>query len=158
MRSTHQYVTDLDWTAATSEGTLSYESFSRQHTIRIAGKPDLVCTSDPSFRGDVTKHNPEDLLLSAISGCHMLTYLALCARKRIVVLSYKDRATGTMAVEANGAGRFTEVVLHPEVVVAEASMIEIARTLHDPAHKYCFIANSVNFTVTHEPEVRVTGS
>jgi organic hydroperoxide reductase OsmC/OhrA len=157
MEKSHNYALDLEWTGAAVDGTFTYEGYSREHTIRIVGKPDIITTADPAFRGDPTKHNPEDLLLAALAGCHMLTYLALCARKRILVKSYRDRATGTMLLSADGGGRFTEVTLHPEVVVAEESMVENARSLHKPAHKYCFIANSVNFPVLHEPVVLLPG-
>lgn len=158
MENTHQYLADLEWTGAGNDGTLSYETYSREHTIRIAGKPDIIATADPAFRGDPSIHNPEDLLLAALAGCHMLTYLALCARKRIVVTNYRDRATGVMRLSGDGGGRFTEVVLHPEVAISDPAMMESARALHTPAHKYCFIANSVNFPVRHEPVIRLAGA
>ncbi len=156
MQNEHVYTLDLEWTGAAADGTSSYEAYSREHTIHIAGKPDIVATADPTFHGDPTKHNPEDLLLAAIAGCHMLTYLALCARKRILVKSYRDKPTGILTLTQGGGGSFTEVVLRPEVVVAEEHMLENARTLHTPAHKYCFIANSVNFPVRHEAKCVIT--
>jgi organic hydroperoxide reductase OsmC/OhrA len=109
------------------------------------------------FRGDASLHNPEDLLLSALSGCHLLTYLALCARARINVLSYRDQAEGTLQLTKDGGGHFTEVILRPEVVVADGSMMEKARFFHGEVHKYCFIARSVNFPVRCEALVRVGG-
>ncbi len=152
MAHEHHYVTTLEWSGSTAEG---YRAYDRTHTVRIAGKSDLVITSDPTFLGDPAKHNPEDLLLAALSSCHLLTYLALCARARIVVTGYSDKATGTMITTADGGGHFTEVVLHPEVTVAEEGMIAKAQEFHAAAHKYCFISNSVNFPVRHEPLCRV---
>ena len=151
----HTYSLTLDWNGNLGQGTASYEGYSREHTIRIAGKPDLIATADPMFRGDAGLHNPEDLLLAALSGCHLLTYLALCARARINVLSYRDRAEGTLLLTKDGGGHFKEVTLRPEVVVAEEHMLEKARFFHGEVHKYCFIARSVNFPVRCEALVRV---
>ena len=109
----------------------------------------------PLFRGDAGVHNPEDLLLAALSGCHLLTYLALCARARINVTSYRDNASGILLLTKDGGGHFTEVMLRPEVVVAEEHMLEKARFFHGEVHKYCFIARSVNFPVRCEAVVRV---
>ena len=152
MAHEHHYATSLEWNGDTG---LGYRGYDRTHIVRIAGKPDLITTSDPTFLGDPTKHNPEDLMVAALSSCHLLTYLALCARARIVVTAYRDAATGTMVTTAAGGGHFTEVVLHPEVTVAEEAMLLKARELHAAAHKYCFIASSVNFPVRHEATCRV---
>jgi organic hydroperoxide reductase OsmC/OhrA len=143
----HHYAATIEWTGSTADG---YRGYDRTHTARIGGKHELVVTADPSFLGDPTKHNPKDLLLVALSSCHLLTYLSLCARSRIVVTAYRDRATGLLLTPPEAQGRFTEVVLHPEVTVADASMVEKALSLHAAAHKYCFIANSVNFPVRNE--------
>ncbi|MEO8589822.1 MAG: OsmC family protein [Flavobacteriales bacterium] len=148
----HHYATSLHWTGDTGSG---YQSYDRTHTIRIANKEALIVTADPTFLGDPTRHNPEDLLLAALSSCHLLTYLALCARARIVVTNYRDNATGTMVATPDGGGHFSEVVLHPEVTVSEERMVEKAKALHMAAHKYCFIANSVNFPVRHEAVINV---
>lgn len=151
MADQHRYALDLLWHG---DHTRTYESYTREHRIRIAGKPELITTADPMFRGEATLHNPEDLLLAALSSCHLLTYLALCARARINVLSYRDQAEGTMLLTKDGGGHFTEVVLRPEVVVADAAMLEKARHFHGEVHKYCFIARSVNFAVRCEAVVR----
>jgi len=151
----HPYALELEWRGDLGHGTSTYEGYSREHLIRIAGKPDLIATADPTFRGDAALHNPEDLLLAALSGCHLLTYLALCARARINVTSYRDQASGTLFLTKDGGGHFTEVVLRPEVVVAEDRMVEKARSFHGEVHKYCFIARSVNFPVRCEAVVRV---
>ena len=152
MADTHLYALDLHWQG---DHTRTYESYTREHHVHIAGKPVLISTADPMFRGNAAQHNPEDLLLAALSGCHLLTYLALCARARINVLSYRDRAEGTLALTKDGGGHFTEVALRPEVVVADSSMLEKARFFHGEVHKYCFIARSVNFPVRCEAVVRV---
>lgn len=152
---THAYHLELEWRGNHGQGTNTYEGYSREHILRIAGKPDLIATADPLFRGDAAQHNPEDLLLAALSGCHLLTYLALCARARINVFSYRDKAEGTLLLTEDGGGHFTEVVLRPEVIVAEECMLEKAQHFHGEVHKYCFIARSVNFPVRCEAVVRV---
>jgi organic hydroperoxide reductase OsmC/OhrA len=154
MKDRHIYSLDLEWLGNLGQGTSSYEAYSREHHIRIEGKPDLIATADPLFRGDASIHNPEDQLLAALSGCHLLTYLALCARARINVLSYTDKAEGTLVLTKDGGGHFSEVVLRPNVIVAEPSMVEQAMHFHGEVHKYCFIARSVNFPVRCEAEVR----
>lgn len=151
----HLYRLSLEWTGNLGQGTSTYEGYSREHVVRIAGKPDLRGTADPLFRGDAALHNPEDLLLAALSQCHLLTYLALCARARINVVSYRDAAEGTLILTKDGGGHFTDVVLRPEVVVAEAHMLAKAEHFHGEVHKYCFIARSVNFPVRCEAVVRV---
>ncbi len=150
----HTYALELEWLGDLGQGTSTYEGYSREHVVRIAGKPDLRGTADPMFRGDAALHNPEDLLLAALSQCHLLTYLALCARARINVVHYRDRAEGTLLLTNDGGGHFTEAVLRPAVVVAEPRMLDRALHFHGEVHKYCFIARSVNFPVCCEPEVR----
>jgi organic hydroperoxide reductase OsmC/OhrA len=146
----HRYETRLSW--ADPAGTADYRTYSREHEVVAPGRPVLVGSADRAFRGDPARWNPELLLLAALSECHLLSYLSFCARAGVVVTAYEDRASGTMQQEGMG-GRFTEVVLRPSVTVAEASMIDEAVTLHDPAHEACFIASSVSFPVRHEPKV-----
>jgi len=152
MAEMHLYQLDLLWRG---DHTRTYESYTREHLIRINGKTELRATADPLFRGDGTLHNPEDLLLAALSGCHLLTYLALCARARINVLSYSDQAEGTLVQTKDGGGHFSEVMLHPQVLIEDAAHLERAIAFHEAAHKYCFIANSVNFPVRSDPTVSV---
>ena len=154
MAREHHYSSHLVWTGAAQGPTKDYASYARDYVVRIPGKPELTGSSDPLFRGDPKRHNPEDWLLAALSACHMLTYLALCARKGLQVLSYEDEAGGTMALEGGG-GHFTEVVLRPKVTLAAGSNAQAATALHEDAHKHCFIAASVNFPVRHEPKVTV---
>ena len=132
-----------------------YESYSREYRVEIEGKPALVGSSATPFRGDPALHNPEDMLVAALSACHCLSYLVLCARAGIVVETYEDAATGTMAFDRDAkVMRFTEVVLRPRVRVGAGSDHERARALHKTAHHECFIANSVNFPVRNEPAIR----
>lgn len=130
---------------------MDYRSYDRSFSIAIPDKPELLGSSDSAFLGDKTKHNPEDLLISSISSCHMLWFLHLCAEAGITVLDYRDAATGTMAENTDGSGRFTEVVLHPAVLISDESQVEQANKLHDQANKMCFIANSCNFPIRHQP-------
>jgi organic hydroperoxide reductase OsmC/OhrA len=153
----HRYSAALTWTGNHGQGTAQYDTYGREYTVRMAGKPELRGSADPAFRGDATLHNPEDLLLIAISSCHMLSYLALCARHRISVLAYSDEAEAVMALSADGGGRFTSATLHPRVVVRDAAHVERAMALHERAHAVCFIANSCNFPITHEATVAPEG-
>jgi organic hydroperoxide reductase OsmC/OhrA len=118
-----------------------------------AGKPTLLASSDPAFRGDPGRYNPEELLVASLSSCHMLSYLHLCAVNKIVVIDYQDEATGTMNEDANGSAAFVEVTLHPQVTVEADSDKAKALSLHEEAHRYCFIANSVNFPVKHVAQI-----
>src|SRR5687768_3472588 len=120
---THTYKTQLKWTGNNGSGTSEYTSYERSHTIAIKGKPEMQCSSDAAFRGDGSKYNPEELLLSSISSCHMLWYLHLCADNKIVVVSYEDDALAIMHENPNGSGQFSEVVLRPKITVTEKSMV-----------------------------------
>ena len=157
MSKSHEYKSRLVWNGNLGAGTETYQGYGRDYSISIEGKPDLHGSADPMFRGDPGKHNPEDLLVAALSSCHLLTYLALCARARIKVTSYRDNASGTMITTPDGGGHFTEVVLRPEVIVAEEGMLEKAERFHQAAQKYCFISSSVNFPVRHEARCIVAG-
>jgi organic hydroperoxide reductase OsmC/OhrA len=147
----HVYVARLLWTGAVAGPTRDYAAYSREHRIEFEGKPAIVGSADPAFRGDPGLHTPEDLLVASLAACHMLTYLALCALEHIEVTSYSDAAVGTMA-ETGGAGRFTRVLLRPRVTLARGD-VGRAVALHERAHADCFIASSVNFPVDCEPVV-----
>ena len=154
MDKQHRYAATIEWTGNTGPGTTSYRAYERRHDIVVDGKPVIPGSSDFSFRGDRSRYNPEDLLIASLPACHMLWYLGLCANAGVVVVSYLDRAQGVMVEGADGGGRFTRVVLHPEVTLAAGSNLERAEALHQEAHAKCFIANSVNFPVEHEPIMR----
>jgi organic hydroperoxide reductase OsmC/OhrA len=151
----HTYLVDVAWTGNRGEGTTSDEAYERAHEVRADGKPTIAGSSDPSFRGDPTRWNPEELLVAALAQCHLLWYLHLAAVSGVVVTDYCDAAVGRMVISPDGSGRFTEVVLRPLVVVTDASMIETATELHDRAHQMCFVASSVAFPVRHEPRTRL---
>jgi organic hydroperoxide reductase OsmC/OhrA len=151
----HHYRLSLVWEGNRGTGTSDYASYGRQYRVTIAGKPDLVGSADPLFRGDAALHNPEDLLVAALSSCHMLSYLALCARSRIAVLTYVDAAEGTLEFNTEGGGSFREVILRPRVTVAAGTDLARATALHEKAGEHCFIAASCNFPVRHEPVVQV---
>ena len=155
MHRDHSYRALLVWEGNLGEGTSTYQGYSRRWRAFMEGKPDLVGTADPTFRGDPQRHNPEELLVTALSSCHMLSYLALCARNHISVVSYSDEATGVMRTGADGAGKFTGVTLRPRVEITDAARAEQARELHQQAHEQCFIASSVSFPVRHEAHVAV---
>lgn len=147
----------VTWTGNQGEGTQDYRSYSRDHEILAPGRPPIQGSSDPAFRGDESAYSPEDLLVASLSACHMLWYLHLCADAGIVVEGYRDEATGWMALEGGGGGRFREVTLHPLVRVAPGADLEEAVRLHEHAHRLCFIARSVNFPVRLDPVVQASG-
>ncbi|MEM8999757.1 MAG: OsmC family protein [Bacteroidota bacterium] len=157
MKKRHDYFVGIKWTGNKGKGTSGYREFDRSHIISVENKPDILGSSDPAFRGDGTKYNPEEFLLSSLSSCHMLWYLHLCSEAKVVVTDYIDNATGTMVETSNGGGHFTNVTLNPTVTVAAHSMVEKANELHKKANELCFIANSVNFKVDHNPTCYVNG-
>lgn len=151
----HHYKLKTTWTGNTGSGTSTVTGYSRAHTVENAGKPDLQLTTDNKKVGEPDKLNPEDLLVSALSSCHMMSYLYLCALEGIVITKYTDEAHGTMHEEDAGGGQFTEAVLRPRFTVSHASMAERAISLHHDAHEICYIARSVNFPVRIEAECEV---
>ncbi|MFF3763093.1 OsmC family protein [Streptomyces sp. NPDC001922] len=157
MPRTHHYDVTITWTGNRGTGTSGYRAFDRDHEITAPGLPPIPGSSDPAFRGDPSRWNPEQGLTASLSQCHMLWYLHLCAVAGVVVTDYKDEAHGTMAETPDGGGHFTEVVLRPRVTVASPEMIAKATDLHAAANEKCFIARSVNFPVRHEPVVGVAG-
>jgi organic hydroperoxide reductase OsmC/OhrA len=153
MSKSHHYAIKLVWTGNKGEGTATYRSYDRNYTISIENKPDLNGSADPIFRGDKTKYNPEDLLVCALSSCHLLSYLHLCADNGIVVTAYEDAAVGRMAEDEIRGGYFTDVTLKIMMTISDLSKKELAMELHHQANKLCFVANSVNFPVTHEVSI-----
>lgn len=151
----HHYALETTWTGNRGTGTSGYRDYDRAVTLSIEGKPDLLASSDKPFRGDPTRWNPEDLLLAALSECHLLSYLHACVAAGVVVVSYRDHASGTMVEDGRGGGAFTDVILRPHVVIADESMRDAATAAHETAHGWCFIANSVNFPVRHEATITV---
>lgn len=146
----HAYAVRTQWDSAA--GTESYRSYSRIHTATAAGPGELTVSADRTFHGDREHWNPELLLVSALSSCHMLSFLAEAARAGVTVLSYTDEATGTMRTRPEGSGEFEEVTLRPRVRCAEPTDPEVLEDLHRRAHEVCFIARSVNFPVRVHPD------
>ncbi|MFC5750369.1 OsmC family protein [Actinomadura rugatobispora] len=152
MARTHHYELDVTWTGDRGTGTSGYRDFDRAHELTADGKPVIPASSDPALRGDPERWNPEELLVASLSQCHMLWFLHLCVGAGVIVTGYTDRPHGTM-VETRDGGHFEEVVLRPKVTVATADQAALTPELHERAHRMCFIANSVNFKVRHEPTV-----
>lgn len=150
-----RYQVDVLWTGNSGSGTISYRGYERSHSVQVKGKPIIYGSSDPAFRGDAAKYNPEELLVASLSSCHMLWYLHLCAEAGIVVVEYVDHAMGTMIETRDGSGYFEEVVLKPTITVSNSGMVDLAGKLHDMANEKCFIANSVNFPVRHQADIKV---
>ncbi|MGV3614629.1 MAG: OsmC family protein [Fimbriimonas sp.] len=149
MAAEHHFRAHLVWTGALNGPTTDYASYSREYEFRVEGKPTLTGSAAGPFRGDERLHNPEDLLLAAVSACHMLSYFALCARAGIAVMAYEDDATALMTFR-DGKMRIVEATLRPQVTLAAGSDLEKAEALHARANAECFIASSVNFPVHHE--------
>ena len=156
MKDLHEYRVGVEWVGNRGSGTSGYRDYGRELLIHAADKAPLEGSADPTFHGNAERWNPEELLVAALAQCHMLSYLHMAVRAGVVVTAYEDAATGAMRQSGLG-GAFEEVVLRPRVTVADPSMVEAARAAHAEARKVCFIANSVNFPVHHEPEILVAG-
>lgn len=155
MHPNHNYKLTLKWTGNKGTGTSSYRAYERNHDILIDNKVVIKGSADPTFHGDKSVHNPEELLLASLSACHMMSYLHVCVKNGIVVTDYIDNATGTMIVKNDGSGYFTEVTLHPIVTISDETFLAKANELHKDANQLCFIANSVNFPVKHNPQSKI---
>jgi organic hydroperoxide reductase OsmC/OhrA len=153
--TTHSYTLRVTWTGNTGAGTSDYRGYERAHEIAAPGKSVILGSSDPSFRGDAARYNPEEMLVASLSTCHMLWYLHLASNVGIVVTGYTDDPVGTMREATDGSGAFTEVVLRPTVTVRAGANPNVAGELHHRAHAMCFIANSVNFPVQCEPRLEI---
>lgn len=155
MSERHDFVSAIEWTGNRGGGTAGYRSYDRTWSVVTPGKPVVHCSNDPRLGGAPTLHNPEDLLISALSACHMLWYLHLASRERIVVIAYRDEPMGVGESTPDGAGRFVEAILRPVVSVREGADLERAEAIHHEIHHHCFIARSVNFPVRYETRLEV---
>lgn len=153
----HQYTVTVQWTGNRGSGTSGYRDYGRDHTIEAAGKAAIAGSSDPAFRGDRDRWNPEELLVASASACHKLWYLHLCADAGIAVLAYVDEAQGTM-IDSADEGRLKEIVLRPRVSIRAGDNRSLAEQLHHAAHEKCYIANSVNFPIRCEPTIDVASA
>lgn len=151
----HHYAVTVSWTGNRGTGTSGYRDYGRDHEISAAGKAGIAGSSDPAFRGDRERWNPEELLLTALSQCHMLSYLHAATTAGVTVVSYEDDAVGTMVQTPDGGGHFTSVTLRPRIEITDAAQLALAEDLHHEAQRMCFIASSVNFPVGHEPVIAV---
>ncbi|KIS27313.1 peroxiredoxin [Arthrobacter sp. SPG23] len=151
----HRYAVTVRWTGNRGEGTSTYRGYSREHDIELPGLPVLKGSADPTFHGDRTRYNPEQLLLTALSQCHMLSFLHMAVKHGVVVTAYEDRAEGLMRTNRDGSGQFESATLRPMVTLAGDVEPALMERLHEEASKVCFIARSVNFPVLHEPSVQV---
>ena len=154
MTDLHWYGTTLTWTGNLGSGTSGYKHYSRDFALEAEGKTVIAGSSDTVFHGTPGRWNPEEMLVAALSACHKLSYLHLCAVNGVVVTAYVDRAEGFMRFDpTTGSGHFERVVLRPEVTVTAGSDTGKAQELHHRAHELCFIANSVNFAVECDPVI-----
>ncbi|MGG5753758.1 OsmC family protein [Zafaria sp. Z1313] len=147
----HHYEVSISWTGNRGTGTSGYRDYGRDHVVAAAGLPDLPGTADPTFHGDRDRWNPEQLLLAALSQCHMLSYLHLAVKNGVVVTGYTDQAEALMRLNRDGSGEFVSATLRPAVELSDESQRALADSLHGAANAVCFIARSVNFAVHHEP-------
>ena len=147
----HRYALTVRWTGNLGGGTATYRGYSRDHDVEIPGLPVLRGSADPTFHGDRHRYNPEQLLLAALSQCHMLSFLHVAVKHGVVVTDYQDDATGVMRLNRDGSGQFESVTLNPRVTVADPAHVELEEQLHREANAVCFIARSVNFPVLHSP-------
>ncbi|MBK9272048.1 MAG: OsmC family protein [Saprospiraceae bacterium] len=148
-----EYRLKLEWTGNLGKGTFGYTQYDRSYRVSMDGKPDLDLSADVHFRGEPNKYNPEEMLLMAVSSCHMLWYLHLCADAGVIVMNYIDRPEATLTFDQNGVGRMEGFVLKPEVSISPDSNASRAIELHKEANKRCFIANSLNVPIHHKPVV-----
>ena len=151
----HLFKATLNWTSQQNQNKLSERYYSKTHQIKIEGKPVLDISAAKAFKGNPSLYNPEDLLLSSLVSCHMMSYLYVCSQNGIEILEYSDHAEAILEVSPDGSGRFVEVKLFPKVKISNSDQIELALQLHQKANQLCFIANSCNFSVLHEASCEV---
>jgi organic hydroperoxide reductase OsmC/OhrA len=156
----HSYQVEVEWQGNRGTGTSDYKSYGREHRVTAPGKPEIAGSADRAFRGNSERWNPEELLLAALSQCHLLSYLHVAASHGIIVVAYSDSASGVMEQTADGGGHFVSATLRPSVTIAAGvnpkQLLETAQSLHREASEKCFIAASVNFPVHHEPQVQMS--
>lgn len=150
---TNEYTSTIRWTGNTGQGTATYKGYERTWDIAVPGKDVVHCSNDPLLGGDPSKLNPEDLLLSALSACHMLWFLHLASTAKIKVLSYEDTPTAEGESLTDGSGRFISATLKPRIEIEVGDDVVRAKAIHQEIHRYCFIARSINFPITYDVEI-----
>lgn len=154
MAGDHFYKAKINWTGNLGTGTSAYTAYSRNHEVSGDGEKEIIkASADAVYRGEASRYNPEELVVAAVAGCHMLWYLHLCADAGVIVVEYEDEARGVLTETYNGNGKFAQITINPQVVITSDSDAEKALALHDRAHEFCFIANSMNFPVYYKPTV-----
>lgn len=151
----HLFKAKLNWFSTKNQEVSTSKIYSKSHTVTIEGKPILNISAAKAFKGDPALYNPEDMLLSSVVSCHMMSYLYVCAQNGIEVVSYTDSAEATLEVLENGSGRFIEVRLFPKVIIRQKEQVTEALSLHKTANQLCFIANSCNFPIVHEASCEI---
>jgi organic hydroperoxide reductase OsmC/OhrA len=146
----HRYTVTVEWTGNRGEGTSSYRSYDRDHEVRAENAAAIAGSADPAFRGNPSRWNPEQLLVTAASQCHMLSYLHQAATNGVVVVAYVDHPTAVMTEDGEGGGKFTEITLHPLVTITDPAQVELADRLHHDANRACFVASSLALPVAHD--------
>ncbi len=140
----------IQWTRG--DAAFTYEAYVRDHLWTFGTGSSVKASAAVDFKGNPELMNPEEALVGALSSCHMLTFLAIAARKGLIVESYVDKAEGVLEKNAEGRLAVTRVTLRPQVVYSgPAPSAEDETKLHDSAHRGCFIANSVKTEVAIEP-------
>jgi organic hydroperoxide reductase OsmC/OhrA len=150
----HQYKLKIEWTGNNGNGTEKYDKYRRDFTIHFENKAPVFASADSIFRGDPSKLNPEEMLLSAISSCHMLWFLHECADHGIKLIEYTDTPEAVLEIVPGNGGRFTEATLTPEIVLESFDGKINILELYELAAKKCFIANSCNFPIKINSKTR----
>lgn len=151
----HTFKVVLNWISNQKSSDKSVRFYSKSHTIKIEGKDDLKVSAAKAFKGDPSLYNPEDLLLSSLTSCHMMSYLYCCSINDLEIISYQDYSEAFLEVNADGSGKITKVILRPTVTIKEEENVQLAKDLHQKASELCFIANSCNFLIEHEISIQI---
>ena len=151
--SNHYFKASLQWNLKSEADFKSKKIYTKNHTISFEGKESISVSAAKVFKGDPTLVNPEDLLLSSVTSCHMMSYLYVCQQNNIEILSYQDHSEAILEVNSDGSGKITKIILNPTIKIKDESKIDLAISLHKKANQLCFIANSCNFPILHHPSV-----
>ena len=143
----HKYQLKLNWTGGSEIDAIQND---RMYEVLIDRKPTIYGSADKPFFGDPEKYNPEDLLLAALSACHMMSFMYVCRKLGIKVYHYEDHATGLLKINQDGTGQFEFAELKPKVKADHMPDGMIFKELNSRAAKLCFIKRSINFTVNYK--------